>query len=138
MALCLNIYLIQQLPSEGEASIQSSLYVAVKNLISLLQATNPLSNDFLNCKVLATYYKLKHGLYSAAYMSIAECVRAARLLGLHRKCSRNMDKGTNEEDIRVWWAILSLERYINLTNGEALFMTEDPERFQKLPRPRHS
>ncbi|KAF1999566.1 hypothetical protein P154DRAFT_563873 [Amniculicola lignicola CBS 123094] len=137
-ALCLCIVLIQQMPSARETSItESPLYVHVKNLLSVIQMTNTLSLGLLHCIVLVSFYEIGHGHHTAAYLAIASCARLARVLGLHKKRWRNINEGHDklllEEEKRVWWAITNMDRFISLFNGDALFITEDPERTDPLP-----
>lgn len=136
-ALCLSILLIQQMPLGRMTNMQSSLYFNVKNLITLLETTNSLSLDLIHCRVLVAFYEMGHGLHTAAYISVAACARVSRALGLHRKRWRNLDAEVDslilEEEKRVWWAVVIMDRFINLCNGDALFVTDDPERTDPLP-----
>ncbi|KAE8445557.1 hypothetical protein EG329_013321 [Mollisiaceae sp. DMI_Dod_QoI] len=136
-ALCLSIFLIQQMPLGKKTNMQSPLYFNVKNLIGLLEAANGLSLDLLHCRILVTFYEMGHALHTAAYMSVSACARAARALGLHRKRWRNLDAESDklilEEEKRAWWAVVIMDRFINLCNGDALFVTDDPERTDPLP-----
>jgi hypothetical protein len=136
-ALCMSIFLIQHMPLRKTSIIQSPLYFAVKNLISSLEASNDLSLDLAHCRILVTFYELGHGLHTAAYISVATCARLVRALGLHRKTWRNIGVGSDrlavEEEKRIWWAIVNMDRFISLCNGDALFMTDDPERNDPLP-----
>jgi hypothetical protein len=135
--LCLAILLIQQYPSGKAAVMQSPLYIAVKNLINLLEAAGPASLDLVQSKVLVTFYEMGHGLHTAAYISISSCARAARAINLHKKTWRYIKPGADrlalEEQKRTWWAIHNMERSINLCNGDPLFVTEDAERADPLP-----
>jgi hypothetical protein len=135
--LCVCVKLIQQLPSAQTTNMQSSLYLEVKKLTSLLEAISNLTLDVVHCKLLLTFYELGHALHRTAYISIAACARVARAIGLHRKDWRNIGARTNrlsiEEEKRTWWAVVNMERYINLCNGEALLTTEDPEPSDPLP-----
>jgi hypothetical protein len=78
-----------------------------------------------------------HGLLKAAQLSLGTCGQAARILGLHKK--RWCDLGTDsdalllEEEKRLWWAIILMDRFINLCCGAALFVTDDPDRLDPLP-----
>jgi transcription factor-like protein len=136
-ALCLCILLIQQTPTGKMTKMQSSLYTNVKNFISLLEITNGISLDLVHCRVLITFYEMGHGLHTAAYLSLAAVARAARVFGLHRKRWRAIgtesDSLNLEEEKRTWWAIVVMDRFLNLCNGDALFVTEDPERMDPLP-----
>jgi hypothetical protein len=122
-ALCLSILLMQQTPMGKVTNMQSSLYFKVKNLITLLETTGDLSLDLVHCRVLVTFYEMGHGLHRAAYLSLAGCARAARVLGLHKKRWRDLeadsDKLVLEEEKRTWWAIVHMDRFINLCNGDA-------------------
>ncbi|KAH8645417.1 hypothetical protein BX600DRAFT_164693 [Xylariales sp. PMI_506] len=136
-ALCLSILLIQQMPSGKSSNMQSPLYIAVKNLIGLLEASNELSLDLAHARVLVTFYEMGHGLHRAAYISVAASARTARALGLHRKRWQYLDAEDDklllEEEKRAWWAIVILDRFISLCNGDALFAMNDPERTDPLP-----
>jgi hypothetical protein len=136
-ALCLAILLIQQKPTGRTADMQSSLYFTVKNLITLLEAKSDLSLDLAHCSVLVTFYEMGHGLYRAAFTSLAGCARAARELGLHKKRWCNLeidsDKLALEEEKRTWWAIVLMDRFINLCNRDSVFVTDDPVRTEPLP-----
>jgi hypothetical protein len=137
VALCLCIFLIQQMPTGKTPRMQSSLYFNVKHLINVVETMNGLSLDLLHCRILETFYELGHGLHTAAYISVAACARAARALGLHRKRWLNLDADPDklllEEEKRAWWAVVIMDRFINLCNGDAFFVTDDPERTDALP-----
>jgi Fungal specific transcription factor domain len=141
LVLCLCIHLVQHLPSPEVHSMQSSLYLTVKNLISLLEATADISLDIVHCRILVTFYEMGHGLDTAAYISVAACARAARVIGLHRKPWRQTwrqqdteaQKRLMEEQKRMWWAIVNMDRFINLHAREASFVADDPEQSDPLP-----
>jgi hypothetical protein len=137
VALCLCIFLIQQMPTGKTTKMQSSLYFNVKNLIEVIESTDGFSLDLLHCRILETFYEMGHGLHTAAYISVAACARAARALGLQRKRWLNLntdqDKLVLEEEKRAWWAVAIMDRFINLCNGDAFFVTDDPERTDPLP-----
>jgi hypothetical protein len=136
-ALCLTILLIQQIPIGKVTNMQSSLYFMVKNLITLLETKSDPCLDIAHCRVLVTFYEVGHGLHREAYVSLAGCARAARGLGLHKKPWRNLDADSDrlalEEEKRTWWAIVIIDRFINLCNKDAFFVTGDPERTEPLP-----
>jgi hypothetical protein len=136
-ALCLCILLVQQTSLGKMTNMQSSLYFKVKNLISLLETTTPLSLDLLHCRVLVNFYEIGHGLHTAAYISVAACARAARAPGLHKKRWRKLDSEPDrlalEKEKRAWWAVVIMERFINLCNGDVSFVMDDPERTDPLP-----
>jgi len=136
VALCLSIYLMQQKPSTETMSMHSLIYVTVKSLVGLIEATSDLTLDVVHCRLLLALYELGHSLHTAAYMSVATCARSARVLGLNRKPWRN-SVGANvlamEEEKRLWWAIVNMDRFIGLCTGDALFVTDNPESSDPLP-----
>jgi hypothetical protein len=136
-ALCLCILLIQELPSATK-NMQSPLYITIRNLLNVLEVTNDLSLDFIHCRILLTFYEMGHGLHKAAYISLGASARTARALGLHRRkqwkeTDTESDKLMWEEEKRAWWAITIMDRFISLCNGDALLLTDDPQRSDPLP-----
>ncbi|KAE8445829.1 hypothetical protein EG329_012752 [Mollisiaceae sp. DMI_Dod_QoI] len=136
--LCLCMHLLSQAPSFPGQNMQSSLYVSVKSHISLLEATGFLSLDVVQARLLVTFYEMGHGIHPAGSTSIAACAQMARLLSLNKKQFQNIDdsyaaKIVSEEQKRVWWAVMNLDRYINLLNGDSLSHTEDPQANDHLP-----
>lgn len=136
-ALCLSILLVQQMPTGKGSNMQSPLYFTVKNLITLLEDKSCFSIDLVHCRVLVTFYEMGHGLYRAAHASVAGGAQAARVLGLHKKPWRNLEACSDilimEEQKRTWWAIVLMDRFINLCNEDVSFMTADPARMETLP-----
>jgi len=114
-ALCLCINLLLQPPSQETQSMQTPLYVTVKNTISLLESTGHyLSLEQIQCRLVVTFYEIGHGISPAASVSIAACARMARALGLHESWHqpiRNTHGSVQlEEERRVWWAVFNLDR----------------------------
>jgi hypothetical protein len=114
ITLCLCLCLVVQYPQEG-LSMQTSLYVMVKNYISLLEATGFLTLSVIQSRVLISFYEMGHGMLPAASISIGACARAARALGLNKKAFQTVkdDDAARiraEEEKRVWWAIICLDR----------------------------
>jgi hypothetical protein len=139
LALCLCIHLIQQLPAASSTDMITPLYLQVKNLIGLLETAGELSIDLLHCRLLIAYYEFGHGIYTAAYLSIALCGRIARAIGLQKKLWQHTDRSDNsvlgsmEEEKRLWWAIVNLERFLGLSTGDAIFVTPDSASSDYLP-----
>lgn len=170
-ALCLAMFILQQRPQTGWRSMRSSLYVTMKSIISLLEATDYRSLQFVQCRVLVAFYEMGHGLDAAASTSISACGKAARSIGLHKRDFHTAQDDDvlllSEERKRTWWAILNLDRcvldsedpsvhysrsvkdkqwsfhrkfglltlsrFINLCNRDALFSTEDARTNDQLP-----
>ena len=163
--LCLCIHLVLQYPSQNEQSMQSLLYVTIKHTMSLLESTSFLSLEVVQARLLITFYEIGHGIHPGASISIATAAKTARLLGLNKKqfqqASRDpAAKVMAEEEKRVWWATVNLDRsvhipkssaastlfsfafeqllrlshrFVNLCNGDSMSTTEDPQSTDQLP-----
>ncbi|RDW58511.1 hypothetical protein BP5796_12441 [Coleophoma crateriformis] len=137
-ALCLCIYLILEVPQPGDVSMQSSLYVKVKGILSLLEATSYHSLEAVQSRILVAFYEMGHGLYPAAAASIGACGKMARFIGLHSNSTFRNPKGKAweilaEEKRRTLWALHNLDRYLNLCTQESLFVTPFPQGTDPLP-----
>lgn len=115
--LCLCIHLVLQYPSQTDQSMQSSLYVTIKNTISLLESTSILSLEVVQARLLVTFYEIGHGIHPGASISIATAARTARLLGLNKKDFQQSPNDfaarvVAEEQKRVWWATVNLDRSV--------------------------
>jgi hypothetical protein len=112
--LCLSMRLLLQFPEERTQSMQSSLYLTLKGIASLLEATDYSSLEFCQARLLIVFYEIGHSI-SAASTSLAACARAARALGLHREWSNVASNQSptleQEERRRVCWAVFNIDRY---------------------------
>jgi len=113
--LCLCIYLVVQYPPKYGQNVQSSVYALIKGHISLLEASGFLSLEFVQARLLVSIFEIGHGLYPAASISIGACARTARAFGLNKKLfgnsvSDNFARQRAEEEKRVWWEIVNLDR----------------------------
>jgi hypothetical protein len=52
---------------------------------------------------------------------------------MHRSSKDEPDRLIFEEKKRTWWAIVNMDRFVGLCNGDVLFSTEDPEGLDALP-----
>jgi hypothetical protein len=116
--LCLCMHLSQQPLGSQLESMQSSLYINVKSIVSLLEATSYQSLEYIQCGLLVTFYEMGHGIYPAASISIGACARLARAIRLHKGKNELPESESArldaEERRRVWWAIVNLDRYVIL------------------------
>ncbi|KAH6663510.1 hypothetical protein B0J14DRAFT_257906 [Halenospora varia] len=138
LMLCTAFHLVMQRPSESSRSMQSSLYVTVKSCMSLLESAGILTLESIQARVFICLYEMGHGIHPAASISIGACARSARAMGLHEKSfqypQQTLQKRARaESEKRTWWAIIILDRYINLCDQDALFATEDPKPSDHLP-----
>ncbi|KAK0761215.1 hypothetical protein N5P37_006162, partial [Trichoderma harzianum] len=136
-ALCLCVHLVLQLPLSHDSSMQSSLYVTVKGIISLLEATSFQSVEVIQCRILIAFYEIGHGIYPAAAASIGGCAKMARFAGFHRhSILSTYDEEREivvEEKKRTLWALHNLDRYLNLSMGESIFTTPFAQETDPLP-----
>jgi hypothetical protein len=99
-------------------SMQTELYVMVKSVVSLLEATGYNTLNTVQCRIVVAFYEMGHGLYPAASVSIGGCARLAIAVGLNRSKEQDMlsdDEIIEEEERRrTWWAIVNLDRYVPL------------------------
>lgn len=114
-ALCLCIHLISQVPKPQDNSMQSSLYVTVKNINSLLEAATYHSLEAVQCRLLVAFYEIGHGIYPAAAASIGACAKLAHFAGFRRRSVLYSEKDESEivmeEKRRTLWALHNLDRY---------------------------
>ncbi|KAH0542646.1 hypothetical protein FGG08_002969 [Glutinoglossum americanum] len=134
--LCMK--LIIQHPPEPPATVQTPLYVIAKRLYFLVETSGVYSIPLLQAGVLISLYELGHAIYPAAYLSIGQCARLGHALGIHGKDVPQMlpKVGTwteLEERRRVWWAVVVLERFVNLGGKGHPLSTEDASRDTYLP-----
>lgn len=112
--LCLRLRLVIQFPAPSMLSMQSSLYVLVKNMISLLESMGFLSLEVIQAKLLVSFYEMGHGIHPAASISISACARTARAQGLNKNFQRIPEDHAArlrlEVEKRVWWAVMNLDR----------------------------
>lgn len=99
--------------------MQSSLYVKVKGIISLLEATTYHSLETVQSRILVAFYELGHGLHHAATASIGACGKIARFIALHNDLKHPYPEETArgillEEKRRTMWALHNLDRYVHL------------------------
>ncbi|KAI9785945.1 MAG: hypothetical protein M1839_008211 [Geoglossum umbratile] len=134
--LCMK--LVIQRPPEPPASVQIPLYSIAKRFYFLVETSGVYSLALLQAGILISLYELGQGIYPAAYLSIGQCARLGHALGIHGKDAPQMlhKVGTwteLEERRRVWWAVVILERYVNLGSKGHPLATEDPSRDTYLP-----
>lgn len=80
--LFLTMKLISSPLSDGEIASANHLYGISKRFLSLLDVSGCVSLIHLQGMFLVALYEFSHGIYPAAWMSVAACVRYAEMLGL--------------------------------------------------------
>ncbi|UKZ76865.1 hypothetical protein TrVFT333_004580 [Trichoderma virens FT-333] len=117
---------------------RSALYTTVKEFYISVESSGRLSILILQAAVLIAVYELGHGIYPAVLLSVANCARIGVLLGVDNSLTK-LAHTTEipwiklEECRRVWWMILILDRFVNLSNPKRHLVTSDPDSDSYLP-----
>ncbi|KAL7933862.1 hypothetical protein V8C35DRAFT_302609 [Trichoderma chlorosporum] len=134
--LLLSIQLINWIPTES-SNPKTPMYIAAKQFFFELENTGCLSIRVIQAGLLIALYELGHCIYPAAYLSVGACARHGVALGLDKDIKQGNTTGlpwdNTEERRRVWWAILILDRFINLGNPLRMLATADPGTNDILP-----
>lgn len=117
---------------------QTQLYRDVKSYYSFVEAQNGFTIQLIQALLLISLYELGHGIYPAAYLSIGHAARLGQALGIHQRqapqmLSRPSTWSESEERRRVWWAVIILDRFINLGHRDKPFASSDPSLDAHLP-----
>nr|POE51647.1 hypothetical protein CFP56_25854 [Quercus suber] len=135
--LVLALKLIATLPSPGLRSPRTPLYHALKQFYLETETSSILSIQVLQAGILIALYEVGHGIYPAAFLSIGACARYAHVMGLGFKAGTGINKVLTllefEERRRVWWAIVILDRFVNIGCPGRPFATADPKLSDILP-----
>ena len=120
LLLLSSIRLVTSTPFSAEAAGSSDLYISVRKALMAGSAAPFPSIVPLQAMILLTVYEMGHGLYPAAFLSLGSCISMGQALGLHNSESaiqmipRPRTLVMQEEFRRAWWAVLLLDRFINL------------------------
>ncbi|KAF3403264.1 hypothetical protein DPV78_003533, partial [Talaromyces pinophilus] len=135
LLLCLK--LITTFPPARPRDARTPSYYAAKNFYSDLEGKGPFSILILQAGVLLGLYEIGHGIYPAAFLTIGACARYAHALGINVsktvKPRKVLTLVEAEERRRVWWAIVILDRFVNIGCPGRPFATADPGLSDLLP-----
>lgn len=89
-------------------------YTTAKRMLYEAEHCGAMSLQLLQARILLVIYEYGHGIYPAAYMTIAACARYATALNIHKlrhddNIDTHIDFDEQEERRRVWWAIIILD-----------------------------
>lgn len=111
LILCMQIMLPPQLDKNYPPH---RTYTAIKHHLVELEQAGFLAISVLQAMILVAFYEIGHGIYPAAYMTIGHCARYALALNLDKDIfvwsPGSSDWMAMEENHRVWWAVVILER----------------------------
>lgn len=112
--LCLCMALLTR-PSHTNEDVRHAVeYVAAKRYLAELEQAGLMSLEILQGCILIAVYELGHGIYPAAYLSIAVCVKYGIALGLSFESLelRSLEHWVSQEEgLRTWWAVFLIEQY---------------------------
>ncbi|KAL7915278.1 hypothetical protein GGI35DRAFT_488994 [Trichoderma velutinum] len=138
LALTMKLYCAPA--SENDNDEQWPLYQLVKAFYADVEATGPMSVHVLQAAVFIAIYEIDQAIYPSAYMSVGTCARYGTALGLNNLMTRRFGDGKPglswteiEEHRRVWWAVLMLDRLLNVGDPGRPLATEDPTFDSFLP-----
>ncbi|KAL1964574.1 hypothetical protein VTN77DRAFT_6871 [Rasamsonia byssochlamydoides] len=111
--LVLSMFLVTANPSafkDGVSRADSSLYRICKYQYSLFLSLGEPSIDFIQAGLLIAFFEHVQCVADRAYVTVGSCARMAYLLGLYETSQR----AQLEERNTTWWAIIMMDRYINM------------------------
>lgn len=105
--------LLLYIPKDGSNPETYHVYAAVKEFNLQLEIAGLHSLMAVQGGLLIAVYEIGHGIYPAAYTTVAQCARQGISLGIHnQEAPQYLQPWTDwEEQIRVWWFIVILDRY---------------------------
>ncbi|UKZ50454.1 hypothetical protein TrVGV298_004717 [Trichoderma virens] len=138
LSLCMKLYCTPAAQDHRDG--RTALYKATKQFYCEVEAAGIMSVCILQSAILIAIYEIGHAIYPAAYLTVGACARYGIALGLD-KLLVDLTGENNagrpwmevEEMRRVWWGILILDRFLNLTNPLRGLTTKDPEYDDYLP-----
>jgi hypothetical protein len=61
---------------------------------------------------MISLYELGHGIYPAAFSTVAACARYGTALGIDDLAVTDLTRAGGEEKLRVWWGILIVDQCV--------------------------
>jgi hypothetical protein len=112
--LFLSMKLITSILPDELANPRTPAYNAAKHFYLEMEASGMISIQVLQAGLLLSLYELGHAIYPSAYLSIGTCTRYAYALGINKDAKTQATKVLTlvelEENKRVWWGIIILDR----------------------------
>lgn len=134
--LMLSMRLVCMLPA-GTSMSRTPEYLAAKRFHAELEMSGAFSPQVLQSGVFIALYEFGHAIYPAAYLSIGGLARYGISSGLDGTGSSQMAPASDwieaEERKRAWWAVLILDRSVNLGNPTRTLATQEPSPSSVLP-----
>lgn len=116
LLLLLAIKLITTPPPAKPRNPRTPLYQTVKHLYVEVEGSCALTLSTLQAGIIVALYELAHGIFPAAFLSVAGCARFAHAIGISVDRAVGTRKPLTlvetEERNRAWWAIVILDRSV--------------------------
>ncbi|PVH88931.1 hypothetical protein DL98DRAFT_622612 [Cadophora sp. DSE1049] len=112
-----------------------SLYKALKAEYLDLEQAGVQSLRLIQGGLMIAVYELGHGIYPAAYTTVGICARQAISLGINnQEIPQFLQPWPEwEEEIRVWWFVMMLDRHVTVGRELRSLCTENPKKNMPLP-----
>lgn len=131
--LCLCMKLMTWSPSHSERKAQTDVYISAKQYFVELEVAGIFTIRVLQSGLLIALYELGHGIYPSVYLTISTCVAYALAMklesGLTSKMTSQVTWVEQEEQRRVWWATVILERSVIQSSFKVL---ESADKFPSI------
>lgn len=108
--LLLSIKLILSTPEQSKSA--SEEYTIIKQFFFTIEAAGCLTLQMVQAGIMIALYELGHGIYPAAFSTIAVCARYGSALGIDDLNTTDLTSAGGEEKVRVWWGVLLIDQYV--------------------------
>ncbi|KAE9366738.1 hypothetical protein N431DRAFT_384656 [Stipitochalara longipes BDJ] len=137
LLLCIRLITLSYPKTLDVHPAKAPAYLAAKKFYAEVEAAGIYNLQVLQAAILIALYELGHAIYPQAYLSIGTCARFAIAFGFDEKGLRESiiacDWIESEERKRAWWAVLILDRFVNVGNPTRMLAIGDPDSASILP-----
>ncbi|KAH8123925.1 hypothetical protein LI328DRAFT_156637 [Trichoderma asperelloides] len=129
LLLCMKLVASTPAKSSG-SNTRTDIHIAAKQGFLNLEMAGVMSVECLEAGLLISLYEISHAIYPSAFLSVGACTRYGQAMGFGGpntlKLRRPYNRSELEESRRLWWAIVLLDRYLNLGCPSRLVSIHDP------------
>ncbi|KAH8807962.1 hypothetical protein F5884DRAFT_673623 [Xylogone sp. PMI_703] len=131
------IVAVRLLMTVSDGDPRTACYCNLKAALLEVELKGAMTFRILQTLVLVAIYELGHSIYPSAYLTIGYCARYGIALGVDQTIISSNSTVANladtEEERRTWWAIIFLDRYLNIGCPERTSLIEEPSSTSILP-----
>jgi hypothetical protein len=115
LLLCMKLLIWTPGKERHERQPRKKEYFLAKQKIQEAEFCGAMSVQLLQAMLLLTIYEYAHGIYPAAFMTVAACARYAVALRLHKQRREDLfgNLEQQEENRRAWWAVIIMDRVLS-------------------------